>query len=995
MPLRSRHIPVIFRTKYRLAHSKRGTMQKKSPLRIRQDVESARGRVSLLVGVLRENQKERRWRLGEECERAADGLSRLLGEHAVPEDYKVAVIGRFKVGKSSFVNELLGRRLAGEDTNPETAAVTTFRAGDRIVAKIHLIARETWDELRALHAKDPTDPAAHRIANWLKFSGKDPKASGSGPVEVFDIGAIEREHIRAGGHTLVIALPQGNGAEADRKAGADFRRRIKQFTSSTRPHHCLVESVEIETPSQILQQGVILVDTPGLDDTERFRVHLTERAVEGVDAVLFLTKSGASYGQAEKDFLLRLLRKGTVKQLIFVVTQVDQTYEQHVRQARDQDEDAEPISVRIAAERRRIRAEIEATLDELATDAGAASTQRFREQLSAVEIAFTSAANHRDHARGERIAHPIDLADPGGLNQVKKTLFRILSTESRLATSKRAIEQGTRSILQEMLGAIEKRRLVVDGMRNREVAEGQLATFHQQFEEAGVRFTGVTRQASEVLKKELAVRAGVGAVVAQLVSSEADSVLAAYETDDAGRHWKTRRSGHWGYMSDLQNRVANRIFPRVAEHLESQTEEFAVFIDTFRAHLGGLSDEAAKSIRDLEIGEELQFDIASSLEEFLEGALETQQELLEGEEAKIVALLEDFVDESVEATISAARERVSGVWGRGTTTAQTGEVRTFYREVRGILRNAVKGHVEIRFTEFAQTLIEQADALPERSMSQVRAEIQRASADIKAAAEANFEGQKEIFIRLVAELKEAAEAALRDVEFLLTEDQAIALDAPASPVLLSAPSGGEGPSSQTSSAPPENETRLPFPATPAPTGSAEAGAEDVVAAVRRQATRCVGRHILRNGDKNWSFSRIFAAEFLGGATEIWLIDPYLVQPHQRRNLREFLDAVSTAAKPKIVNIVTREVSDSGAEADQSFYDALDRTFFEKAGMKLTHTLDEDIHDRFVVLDNGFVFKLGRGLDFYKPVAGLAGRDPALRQTRACEIDVFAPGDHEG
>jgi len=970
-------------------------MQNKSPLRIRQDVESARGRVSLLVAVLRENQRERRWRLGEECARAADGLSRLLEEHAVPDDYKVAVIGRFKAGKSSFVNELLGSRLAGEDTNPETAAVTTFRAGDRVVAKIRLITRETWDELRALNAKDPTDPAAHRIANWLKFSGKDPKASASGPVEVFDIGAIEREHIRAGGHTLVIALPQGNGAEADQKAGADFRRRIKQFTSSTRPHHCLVESIEIETPSQILQQGVILVDTPGLDDTERFRVHLTERAVEGVDAVLFLTKSGASYGQAEKDFLLRLLRKGTVKQLIFVVTQVDQTYEQHVRQARDQDEDAEPISVRVAAERRRIRAEVEATLDELAGDSGAASTQRFREQLSAVEIAFTSAANHRDHARGERIAHPIALTDPGGLNQVKSTLFRILSTESRLAASKRAVEQGTRSILQEMLGAIDKRRLVVDGMRNREVAEEKLATFRQQFEEAGVRFTEVTRQASEVLKKELAVRARIGAVVAQNVSLEADSVLASYETDDAGRHWKTRRSGRWGYMSDLQNRVANRIFPRVSEHLGSQTEEFGIFIDTFRVHLGGLSGDAAKFIRDLEIGEELQLDIGSSLEEFLEGALETQQELLEGEEAKIVALLEDFVDESVEATITATRERVSGVWGRGTTTAQTSEVRTFYRDVRGILRAAIRSHVDCRFIEFAQTLTEQADALPERSMSQVRAEIERASADIKAAAEATFEGHKEIFNRLVDELKEAAEAALRDVESLLTDEQAPGVEAPDLPALLAAPPGGEGPSNQASSASPPGLTRLPSPTVTAPTGSVGDGTEDVVATIRRRATRCVGRHILRNGDKGWPLSRIFAVESLGGATEIWLIDPYLAQPHQRRNLREFLQVVSTAARPKVVNIVTREVSDLGAEEDKSFYNALDRAFFEKAGMKLIHTLDEHIHDRFVVLDNGYVFKLGRGLDVYKPVAGLAGRDPALRQTRACEIDVFAPSDAEG
>ena len=29
---------------------------------------------------------------------------------------------------------------------------------------------------------------------------------------------------------------------------------------------------------------------------------------------------------------------------------------------------------------------------------------------------------------------------------------------------------------------------------------------------------------------------------------------------------------------------------------------------------------------------------------------------------------------------------------------------------------------------------------------------------------------------------------------------------------------------------------------------------------------------------------------------------------------------------------------------------------------MTYTLDGHIHDRFVVLDNSYVFKLGRGLD---------------------------------
>ena len=59
-------------------------------------------------------------------------------------------------------------------------------------------------------------------------------------------------------------------------------------------------------------------------------------------------------------------------------------------------------------------------------------------------------------------------------------------------------------------------------------------------------------------------------------------------------------------------------------------------------------------------------------------------------------------------------------------------------------------------------------------------------------------------------------------------------------------------------------------------------------------------------------------------------------------------------------------------------------------MRVDVKVDDTIHDRYLVLDNGCVFKLGRGLDIYKPATGLAARDQSLRQVRACEIDVFAP-----
>jgi signal recognition particle receptor subunit beta len=935
-------------------------MSRKRPSQIRKDLEAARARVNTLIGVLQQNESERRWGLGDECSKAIGKLQALLRNNQAPREYKVAVIGLFKAGKSTFVNVLLDQTLAGEDTNPETAAVTTFRAGGRVLARINFIDKAAWDELKVIYRADPSDPAAHRIANWFKLE-RAPRAGSSGQNEIFDLAQLEREYVKPGAHTLTIAHAAAQGREAERKAKSDFQRGIRQFTSSTKPHHCLVESIEIETPSSLLGEGVILIDTPGLGDTERFRVHLTERAVEDVDAVLFLTKSGASYGQSEKDFVLSLLRKGTIKQLVFVVTQIDQTYEQHVRQARDQFEEPEPISARITAERTRLQREIEATLNELAAEAGSASVDRYRDQLNSVEISFTSAANHRDALRKEPVRSPLTPDDPGGMRDIKETLYRILSTESRLAATKQIIQSGVSAILHDMLSVIEARRGVVAGLKSTEVAENKLATFRGEFDQNGKQFAEVTKQDGVLLQTTLANRAEIQGHVAELIAMQADEVLASYEIDDAARHWRTRRGGRWGHMHELQTRVANRIFPKVTAELNKQTDAFGEFVNKFRAHLGSLSDEARATIVRLDIGEELQFDIASSLEAFLAETLQTLQQLVEGEELQIVALLEEFVDDQVENRIADARERVASVWGRGTTAGQTAEVRAFYAEVRSILKEALKSHVRKRFEDFGRHLTAQANAVPERTLSEVGAQIERTSVNIRAAAEATVSGQKGDFQRLSGALTSAIATSNTEISILLDDDVDDQIP--------------DGPAVQP----------------PAPIAPPIVAPGATLADIQRHATQCVQRHTLKNNAKRWPWSRIVPAEYFRGATQAWLIDPYLTKHFQRRNLAEFVMAVlDGGAKLKTLTIITREVSDTSPDADKLYYDALDRDAFEKAGMRVVHTIDGEIHDRFFTLDNGFVFKLGRGLDIYKPAAGLATRDSGLRQVRACEIDVFGP-----
>jgi hypothetical protein len=93
----------------------------------------------------------------------------------------------------------MDRRLAGVDTSPETAAITTFQAGDRIVARIKFIDKAVWEELKALYIADPADPAAHRIANWFKLE-REPRSGSGAQAETFDLAQLEREFVKRGGH---------------------------------------------------------------------------------------------------------------------------------------------------------------------------------------------------------------------------------------------------------------------------------------------------------------------------------------------------------------------------------------------------------------------------------------------------------------------------------------------------------------------------------------------------------------------------------------------------------------------------------------------------------------------------------------------------------------------------------------------------------------------------------------------------------------------------
>ena len=699
----------------------------KSPIKIKEELGNAVQNIRSIQKFLKGKANESVAGIGAECLKAANSLENILEKNQLPESYKVAVVGRFKAGKSSFVNELLESKLAGEDTSPETAAVTSFTHGTKVEATINFIDKKIWEEQKNLYAEDPKNIDAHRAKMWESF--KKPKKNNEGIEESFDLKHIESTLLTTDKSKIVISLDQTGGKSAEKV----FREKLKLYTSGSKPQHCLVSSINISTPSSLLLGGIELVDTPGLDDTERFRVSLTEQSVEHVDAILFLTKSGVAYGQSEKDFLMSLLRKGTIKQLIIVITQVDQTYEQHVKAAQSDDDDPQSISERIAMERRRIREEIRKTLEEL-SGSDTSATKSYSEQFANVDIVFTSVMAHRDHQAKRTPGVVIATDDPGGLINFKRRLNGVLSTESRTSAIANLILSQSKDSLESLADVIANKLSAIKNTKNREEVERRLNNFRTQFADI---CKGTEKEMNEIFltfKESTDLRLAQQKTAIENIVLKAGKELNKFKTQDVGRHWKSRRSGYWGYMFDLQSRVANRIFPTVQEMLESHVADFSTYVRRHERKISKLTKEAVNTASQLELGEFTNFDIKKRLKETTSNFLKTTEDQIIAEQEHIIKLLDTFVTDEVENKITEAKKSVTDIWGRGTTSAQQSQVIEFYDEIENILSEALNEHIDKRNFNFAQTLLNAAEHAPRDTFIEVDTQLDSALENLRLAA---------------------------------------------------------------------------------------------------------------------------------------------------------------------------------------------------------------------------------------------------------------------
>ncbi|MDO5297464.1 MAG: dynamin family protein [bacterium] len=203
-----------------------------------------------------------------------------LSDKINAETFKIMVMGRFKTGKSTFINSMLAEEVLPSFATPCTAIINLIKYGEDKQAE--LFFRDP------LPAKLPSDLADRARKHIEQYRGRNV------PPLIVDYNEIED----------YVVIPMNEKEPEDNILESPYAR------------------VELTYPIELLRSNVEIIDSPGLNE-DRTRTEVTMKYLPLVDAIIFLMDAPAACSEAEMSALKVDLHNNGFDDPFLVVNRMD------------------------------------------------------------------------------------------------------------------------------------------------------------------------------------------------------------------------------------------------------------------------------------------------------------------------------------------------------------------------------------------------------------------------------------------------------------------------------------------------------------------------------------------------------------------------------------------------------------------------------------------------------------------------------------------------
>ena len=150
------------------------------------------------------------------------------------------------------------------------------------------------------------------------------------------------------------------------------------------------------------------------------------------------------------------------------------------------------------------------------------------------------------------------------------------------------------------------------------------------------------------------------------------------------------------------------------------------------------------------------------------------------------------------------------------------------------------------------------------------------------------------------------------------------------------------------------------------------------------------RHFtIQYGATGYSYESI-VGPYLEGAKSVVIEDPYIRVTHQIHNFVRFCEAVIKTPSVKLIKLVTSYDDDTDIKELSDRLDEVKQSLLEM-DVQFEVDVNKNLHDREIKIDNGWIVKIGRGLDFYQKPDGwfsVGANDITLRRCLETKVDIY-------
>lgn len=209
---------------------------------------------------------------------ASENLAK-LSQKVNNDTFKIQVMGTFKNGKSTFINALLGESVLPAYSRPCTAVINEVKYGENKEAVLYF--------KNPLPKMLPASISPKALAHMQEHNMKD----------------IPPLRIEYGELKDYVVIPMGE----------DPKEMVLES-----PY----EKVELFWPLDLLDDGVEIIDSPGLEEEET-RTRVTMNYLSKSDAILFVLTATRLCGRAEMDLIENTLCEFGFTDSFFIVTRFD------------------------------------------------------------------------------------------------------------------------------------------------------------------------------------------------------------------------------------------------------------------------------------------------------------------------------------------------------------------------------------------------------------------------------------------------------------------------------------------------------------------------------------------------------------------------------------------------------------------------------------------------------------------------------------------------